>query len=245
MFENRFENRTIYRQQHRKKGLTSFEITVQETNLHIQAQTDLSGRAVQAVQHCRQQIEAHIRQYPTFADALVPVPVPDTAPRVIQEMARAAEMTKVGPMAAVAGAVARACGQHLLHWSSEVIVENGGDIFVCSKTDTVFTIFAGTSPLSLTTGIQVPRQDSAFGVCTSSGTFGHSKSFGKADAVMVMAPSCLLADAAATALANRVRTGDDIPKTLDVGKAIPGIQGLVIILGSRIGLWGNLKLVRL
>ncbi len=240
-----FEDRRIYRQQQRKKGLTSFEITVQETNLHIQADTDLSKQAIQAVGRCRGLIEHHIQKHPAFAGSLVPVTVPDKASLIIRDMAHAAAAAQVGPMAAVAGAVAEYTGRHLLSFSSEVIVENGGDIFICSRTDTVLTIFAGTSPFSMTTGIQVPKQDTGFGVCTSSGTFGHSTSFGKADAVMVMARSCMLADATATGLANRVNTGEDIPGTLEKGRQIPGIQGLVIIVGAQIGLWGSLKLVRL
>lgn len=240
-----FEDRRIYRQQQRKKGLTCFEITVQETNLHIQADTDLTGQAIQAVQRCRKLIQDHIQKYPAFAESLVPMKVPDKACLIIRDMAQAADAARVGPMAAVAGAVAEYTGRHLLSFSSEVIVENGGDIFICSNTGTVLTIFAGTSPLSMTTGIQVPEQDTAFGVCTSSGTFGHSTSFGKADAVMVMARSCMLADAAATGLANQVNTADDIADTLEKGRQIPGIQGLVIIVGARIGLWGSLKLVPL
>lgn len=240
-----FEDRSIYRQQQKKKGLTAFEITVQETNLHIQADTDLSGQAIQAVCHCRDLIEGHIRKHPAFAGSLVPLAVPDSAPGIIRDMAHAADTAQVGPMAAVAGAVAEYTGRHLLSFSSEVIVENGGDIFICSHSDTVLTIFAGTSPLSMTTGIQVPRQNSAFGVCTSSGTFGHSTSFGKADAVMVMARSCMLADAAATGLANQVNTAGDIPAALDKGRQISGISGLVIIMGAQLGLWGSLKLVRL
>ncbi|HKL00004.1 MAG TPA: UPF0280 family protein [Desulfotignum sp.] len=240
-----FEDRSIYRQQQRKKGLTAFEITVQETNLHIQADSDLSGQAIQAVRQCRASIESHIRAYPAFADSLVPIAVPDAVPGIIRDMAQAADAACVGPMAAVAGAVAEYTGRHLLSFSSEVIVENGGDIFVCSGTDTVLTIFAGKSPLSMTTGIQMPKQETAFGVCTSSGTFGHSTSFGKADAVMVMARSCMLADATATGLANQVITVDDIPGTLEKGRQIPGILGLVIIVGPQIGLWGSLKLVPL
>lgn len=240
-----YENRRLYRQQHRKKGLISFEITAKETNLHIQADTDLSGPALEAVRRCRSEIEDHIRRYPDFAGSLVPLVAPKKAPQIIREMSQAACAVQVGPMAAVAGAVAEYTGRHLLSCSSEVIVENGGDLFICSKSDTVLTIFAGNSPFSLTTGIQLPQQTTPFGVCTSSGTFGHSRSFGNADAVMVMARSCMLADAAATALANQVKTGNDIEKTLDAGRALSGIQGLVIIIGSQIGLWGNLKLIRL
>jgi ApbE superfamily uncharacterized protein (UPF0280 family) len=240
-----FDNRRVYRQQHRKQGLTAFEITVRETNLHIQADTDLSGPALEAVHQCREQIQSYIRQHPDFETALSPMTVSNTAPLIIQNMAEAARAAQVGPMAAVAGAVAEYTGRHLLSFSSEVVVENGGDIFIHSRTETTLTVFAGTSPFSLTTGIQIPRQPGSFGICTSSGTFGHSRSFGKADAVTVMARSCMLADAAATGLANQVETGDDIAPVLETGKQISGIQGLVIIVGERIGLWGDLRLARL
>ncbi len=238
-----FENRRVYRRQHHKQGLTAFEITVQETNLHIQADTDLSGPAIQAVTRCRGQIQEYIAQNPGFKTSLQPMTVPDTAPPVIRNMNDAAHAAQVGPMAAVAGAVAEYTGRHLLSFSSQVVVENGGDIFIHSHTDTVLTIFAGRSPFSLTTGIHIPRQPAAFGVCTSSGTFGHSKSFGRADAVMVMSRSCILADAAATGLANQVFTGDDIAGVVETGRRITGVQGLVIIKDSHIGLWGDIRLV--
>lgn len=240
-----YDNRRVYRQQHHKQGLTAFEITVRETNLHIQADTHLSGPALQAVTRCRHQIESYLAQDPGFKTALSPIDVPVSSPPVIREMALAARAAQVGPMAAVAGAVAEYTGRHLLSVSSEVVVENGGDIFIHSRTGTTLTVFAGNSPFSLTTGIQIPRQPASFGICTSSGTFGHSRSFGNADAVMVMARSCLLADAAATGLANQVKTCDDIAPALAAGQQIPGIRGLVIIVGERIGLWGDLRLTRI
>jgi ApbE superfamily uncharacterized protein (UPF0280 family) len=240
-----FENRSAYRRQPGKTGLVSFEITVKETNLNIQAQTDLSDPAIRAALKYRAYIEAHIRQYPEFATALSPLPRPGIAPAIVMDMTEAGRKTNVGPMASVAGAMAEYVGRDLLDLSREVLVENGGDIFIKSDTQTVFSIYAGNSPLSMTTGILVERQNTPFAMCTSSGTLGHSKSFGAADAVSVVAASCSLADAAATALCNRVKKEGDIEKTIHIGKQIPDIQGIVIIKGKQIGLWGDLKLVRL
>jgi len=240
-----FENRNAYRRQHEKEGLVSFEITVKETNLNIQARTDLSDQAILAALKYRQYIETHILQYPQFATALSPLPLPELAPAIVLDMIKAAETTNVGPMAAVAGAMAEYIGKDLLALSPEVVVENGGDIFIKSQTETVFSIYAGDSPLSMTTGILVEKQNTPFAMCTSSGTLGHSKSFGTADAVSVVATSCCLADAAATALCNMVKQDSDIEKAIHQGKQIQGIQGIVIIKGKQIGLWGDLKLVRL
>jgi ApbE superfamily uncharacterized protein (UPF0280 family) len=240
-----FENRSTYRKQHEKKGLIPFEITVQETNLNIQAKSKLENQAIRAALKYRQYIEAHILEYPEFATALSPLPTPNLAPGIVMDMIKASQTANVGPMAAVAGAMAEYVGKDLLALSSEILVENGGDIFIFSQTQTVFGIYAGNSPLSMTTGILVEKQIAPFAMCTSSGTLGHSKSFGAADAVSVLAPSCCLADAAATALCNQVKKEGDIQKVINLGKQIQGIRGIVIIKGKQIGLWGDLKLVRL
>lgn len=239
-----FENRT-YRRQHRKNGLVSFDITVKETNLNIQAKTDLTHEAVKSVLTCRNYIETYISLYPEFATALSPLKDPGPAPEIIRDMAAAARLAGVGPMAAVAGAVAEYTGRHLLNSSSEVVVENGGDIFIKSDSETVFSIYAKDSPFSATTGIRVGQRKTPYGICTSSGTLGHSRSFGTADAATVLSASCPLADAVATALGNRVRTAEDIKDAIDAGKAIPGVQGIIIIKGKHIGLWGDFTLVRL
>lgn len=240
-----FENRRVYRRAHAKAGLISFEVTVKETNLHIQAQRDLSSRAVKEVLRQRQYLETHISDCPEFASSLSPLPHPRVCAAIVSRMISAAEAAGVGPMAAVAGAVAEFTGRDLLAESREVVVENGGDIFVCSSSEMIFTIFAGDSPLSMKTGIRVLPVENGYGICTSSGTLGHSKSFGRADAVCVLSDSCALADAAATALCNRIQTPEDIQKVIGEGRQIPGVRGLVIIAGSSLGAWGELELVRI
>ncbi len=240
MFENR-----IYRRQHQKSGLISFDITVKETNLNIQAKTNLSDQAIKYVLDCRNTIETYINLNPTFASSLAPIKTSGHAPKVIQDMIEASSLANVGPMATVAGTVAEYTGTKLLVHSPEVLVENGGDIFIKSDTETVFSVYAENSPFNSTTGILVPKRSESFGMCTSSGTLGHSKSFGKADAVTILASSCALADATATALGNIVKSKEDIQTAVDVGKSIKGIQGIVIIKGDSIGLWGDLKLVSL
>ena len=240
-----FQNRGAYRRRFEENGLVSFQIAVKETNLNIQAHTDLSQEAIRATLKYRQYLETYIRQYPEFRTALSPLPLSSPAPAIVMDMMESARQTNVGPMAAVAGAMAEYIGRDLLELSPEVLVENGGDIFVKKNTETVFSIYAGISPLSMSTGILVEQQKKPFAVCTSSGTLGHSKSFGTADAVSVLASSCALADAAATALCNRIKKESDIEKAIHQGKRIQGIQGIAIIMGKQIGLWGGLKLVRL
>lgn len=237
-----FENRT-YRKHHKKPGLISFDITVKETNLNIQARSDLTSQAIESVVKYRTLIESYIQLHPEFARSLVPVPEPETAPGIILEMIQAARLAHVGPMAAVAGALAEHTGKTLLAHTPEVIVENGGDIFVKSNTETLLRIYAGDSGMTL--GILIARRDRSFAVCTSSGTLGPSLSLGMADAVTVLSDSGALSDAMATALGNRVHNASDIEKAIHFGKKTEGIQGIVIIKGSSMGVWGDLKLVPL
>lgn len=239
-----FENRT-YRSRSKRGGLVPFTITVKETDLHIQADTDLSARAVKAVLECRNYIENYIERHPGFLTAMSPVEGLFPTPAIVSEMIDAGKKADVGPMAAVAGAVAEFTGRRLLEQSREVIVENGGDIFMKLDSDSVFSVFAGDSPLSMTTGIRIGQRKGPVSLCTSSGTLGHSKSFGRADAATVIAESCALADAVATALGNQVRKATDIEKAIHMGKSIPGIQGIIIIKGKHMGVWGDLELVRL
>ncbi|WDP86922.1 MAG: UPF0280 family protein [Desulfobacter sp.] len=240
-----FDNRKTYRRCHGKKGLTAFTITVKETNLNIQAQTNLTDTALRSILKYRQHIEAHIAQYPEFAQSLAPLKDPGPAPAIVNEMIHAGNIAGVGPMAGVAGAVAEFTGKDLLEFSPEVVVENGGDIFVKSDSEMVFTIYAGQSPLSMKTGILVAQRHTPFAMCTSSGTIGHSKSFGRADAACVLADSCALADAAATAIGNQVSSPKKIEAAIATGRTMEGVQGIAIIAGKQIGLWGDLKLVRI
>ncbi len=228
-----------------KAGLASFTATVKETDLHIQADSDLSRTAVKAALKSRDYIESCIKQHPWFLTSLAPLTLPFPAPDIVEAMIQASQKANVGPMAAVAGAVADYVGRSLLKHSQEVIVENGGDIFMKLDTDAIFSIYAGKSPLSMTTGVKIKQTKGPVALCTSSGTLGHSKSFGRADAATVISNSCPLADAVATALGNIVKKETDIQVALDKGKTIPGVKGIIIIKGNSMGVWGDLELVRL
>jgi ApbE superfamily uncharacterized protein (UPF0280 family) len=126
-----------------------------------------------------------------------------------------------------------------------VIVENGGDIYLATSKERIVGIYAGHSPLSLKIGILIKPEEAPLGICTSSGTVGHSLSFGKADAVCIISKSAALADAAATSVGNVIQERKDIEKGLERGNAIEGVLGMLIIIGEKMGVWGKVKLTRL
>ena len=148
-------------------------------------------------------------------------------------------------MAAVAGAISEMVGRMLSEKTGEVIVENGGDIFVNCRRDITVGIYAGDSPLSNKIGIKLKKSGMPAGVCTSSGTIGHSYSMGRADAVVILSASAALSDAAATAVGNRILSGKDIPAGIEAAKNIKGVTGALIIVGNRIGAWGQVELTEI
>ena len=151
----------------------------------------------------------------------------------------------MGPMASVAGAIAQYVGYELLKWTDQVILENGGDIFLKTNRSVTVSIFAGESPLSGKIGVMIPQEKMPLGVCASSGTVGHSLSLGSTDIVCIISPSAVLADGAATALGNRIRDKKDLEKIVDWADEMGGISGGLAIVKDKVAAWGELELVRI
>lgn len=228
-------------------GLVSSVAKIAETDLHILAPRPVDDQALQLVSEVRGYIERYIEEDPRFAGSLMPIPMNNQAPEVVKQMLAAGMEAGVGPMAAVAGVVAEWVGRGLLaQGADEVIVENGGDLFVARKQACTVAVYAGESPLSGKLAIGLQPEKMGCGVCCSSGTIGHSLSLGVADAVVVVAPSTALADAAATRIGNEVGRGKkSINRALELAGEIDGLSGVVIISGDRLGAWGDIELVQL
>jgi ApbE superfamily uncharacterized protein (UPF0280 family) len=156
-------------------------------------------------------------------------------------MAQAARLVGVGPMAAVAGAMAQCAAQAALDASDqEVIVENGGDIYLRAAEPVLIALGTGTVELANRLAFSLKPNDTPISICSSSGQMGHSKSLGQCDLATVVARDAALADAAATQSANMVRTVEDMDPTLERINAIEGVEGVIIVKDDRIGLAGQL-----
>jgi ApbE superfamily uncharacterized protein (UPF0280 family) len=123
------------------------------------------------------------------------------------------------------------------------VVENGGDCFIRVNTPLQISIFAGKSGLSERLALQIKPDSTPLGVCTSSGTVGHSLSLGSADAVTVMAPSTAVADAAATMICNQIQSENDVHQALEFAQKIESISGVIVIYGDHVGAWGDVEMV--
>ncbi len=233
-----------YRDNIKADNLVNFTAIVAETDLFIRAERDLKNESLQSIKYWRNILEEYIKEHPLFKDAMEPIIPPSNAPEFIKIMCEAGQKAGVGPMAAVAGRIAESVGRDLLKLSDEIIVENGGDIFLKTSQDCIIGIYAGESKLSNKLSIRVSKENMPIGVCTSSGTVGHSYSAGKADAVTILSQDVALADAVATAVGNRVVVPESIPSAIDFGLGIEGILGVLIICGDTFGAAGDIKLVK-
>lgn len=232
-----------------KSSLATFNVTVNESDLLIRA-SDISLQpfAREQLMYYRHQLESFLEQFPEVRFQLCSFSGPEHAiiPEIVSRMITAGNQAGVGPMAAVAGAIAEAVGRDLLSRSPVVLVENGGDIFLAGASSYTVGIFAGQSPFSGKIGIQISRPEKfSAGICTSSSTVGHSLSLGKADAVCIYADSAAFADALATAMGNRIRSEDDLEPTVQEALAFDSVNGAVAILGDKLAAGGDVELVSL
>ena len=235
------EERT-YRSLINKDNLTSYNVKIAESDLFISSDTNLADVALKSLTKHRNSLESYIKNHPEFRTSLLPLPEDNLVPPIIRDMLSKSKICGVGPMAAVAGAVSEFVGYDLLDQTENLIIENGGDIFLKSKNKLTASVYAGASPLSYKVNLLIKPEETPLGICTSSATVGPSLSFGKADAVCVISKSSTLADAAASAIGNKVKSKRDFNSALDYGMKISGVKGIIIICGKDMGVIGDVEL---
>lgn len=240
MYEERFYRELV------DGGLSAWTVIEEESDLAIY--TDFFDDGVMEytqdrIKKIRTSIQTAFQMNKEFEGTLEPLGITMGMPNVAKQMIRATQKAQVGPMAAVAGGVSQKLAEYLYleYGFKNIIVENGGDLYIRTSEERHVLIYAGESPLSNKLKLIIKPEDSPIGICTSSGTVGHSLSFGKADAVVVLSKDTFLADAMATSIGNKVKSAQDIESAIEFGKSVEGILGLVVIIGDKIGMWGEME----
>ncbi len=192
----------------------------------------------------RGQIQAWCVLQPDFQYSLVPVEVPDSAPEIIQRMARASRHMGVGPFAAVAGTIAHMVAEQFHEQSEDIIVENGGDIYIYTTRERIIGILAQPEDEAGMIGIVVKPEAAPVSLCASSAYIGHSLSLGHGDLAVVRSHDASLADSAATLYCNMLQTKDDVARVIDHAKGLEhiGITGIYVQCAGQIGIWGDMEL---
>ena len=125
----------IYRDNFNRDRWQTFTISYKESDLCIGIDTasyvpEMNLFAGQILRELRLEMDAYITNDPTYA-VILPLFPGRRCAGILVRMAEAAATAGVGPMAAVAGAIAEYIGRRLKteYDCREVIVENGGDIY--------------------------------------------------------------------------------------------------------------------
>ncbi|HPU29154.1 MAG TPA: UPF0280 family protein [Syntrophorhabdaceae bacterium] len=238
MYEERF-----YRQVSRPHDLICYEVIHKETDILCCTKKDISQHIKERLIHYRYQLDEYIKLRPEFKDSFIPISYDKYAPPIVKKMIEASSIIGVGPLACVAGAIAEFIGNDISSLTDEFILENGGDIYLKTKKQRKILIYAKDSPFSKKIALNIKPSEKAYGICTSSGTVGHSLSFGKTDAVCVIGESSLFCDGLATYIGNIVKKRDDISNAIEKAKTFKEIKGILIIMKDHLGVWGDIQIV--
>lgn len=234
-------DRRFYRNYNAGTG-TSFNVKLDTTDLLIKADSDLHDQAYRILREIRADLERHISSHENFLYSLDPIEPPGDEPDIAASMYIASAATGTGPMSAVAGAVAEAVGRGLLELSGEVIVENGGDIWMKLIRPTVIGLYINNIHFGSRIALKIYPDNTPCSICTSSPRLGHSLSFGKADSVTVIADNGALADSAATAVCNMIKNEQDIRSALTFAMSINGISGCIAVFREKLAVQGRVEL---
>jgi len=220
------------------KKYKKYKFRYKETIVTILAEDDKFYEiAVNAILEARKKIELYIKRDPFFYVTLEPY---DCKGEIVERMCKASNLAGVGPMATVAGVIAQYAVEKMVDAGARfAVIENGGDIAMYIDRP----IVVGLYTYSLTLGLKIEKTG-FYAVCTSSGTIGHSISFGFADAATIFARDACIADAFATALGNMIKDDfkkEDILRTLKNfwEKSKNYIDGALVVKDDIIGFVGD------
>lgn len=212
-----------------------FKFAYKETIATILAENeDFYEIAVKAILEARSEIERYAIRDPFFLISYEPIDCNATG--IVRRMCEAAKLAKVGPMAAVAGAIADFAVEKMVEKGAKfAVVDNGGDISIFTDRELRVGIYPTELAFVVPSGKRI-------GICTSSGKIGPSVSFGFADCATVIAKDACIADAFATALGNRIREGCDVEKAVEefYEEFRQHVFGLLVVKDEKIAFAGEI-----
>ncbi len=225
------------------KAQFNLEVSYKESDIYLSCDTSITESALKdLVKKYYLEVEKYISAHPQFLTSLSPLGVDEDANPIIKDMMYSSGLSGIGPFSAVAGAIAWYIGKEIIACREEVILENGGDLFLKIKEDKRIGLYAGKDFGGGFLTIKIKGRDIPFGIASSSSKIGHSLNFGGADLVTVIASTSILADTFATAFSNKIKKAKDVRKVIEEAKKCPFVEGVVVVLENKIALWGDLEL---
>jgi len=234
-------DRSIYRCCVKNKEKYAWLLSYYYTDILISSNKNIKSRIEKPLKKIYEILNVCIKNEASFLKSLSPIKIKPFFPEIIKEMCAKSAVFNVGPMAAVAGTINEYIASYLQKYCDILIIENGGDIFIKAERDLNVGIYVKNPNFKDKIALKINAKNMPCGLCSSSGTFGHSFSMGKCDLAVVLAKSAITADAAATAFANSISCEDDISGSIAYFKGFEDIKGLLAVKDKKIGAWGAIE----
>ena len=215
-----------------------FDVPVQDMLLRVTGPDELYEEARAVGMQFWEQIQSYAIRDPSFRSSKRPVSVPSDAPPVVQQMASLSARAGVGPMFTFRGALTESIGTAMSRSIPDVTVVCGPDHFIVPRRRARLPL-EGHAGRNIELGIVVKPELGPQGLHIGSGP-GVARSAG--DSVIVVASSCILADAAAAGVTAILGKPDSFHAALAYLQRIDGIHGALLVRGDRIGMAGSLEL---
>ena len=216
------------------------DVPVQDMVLRITGVDDLYEEARAAGMQFWEQIQSHAIRQPAFRSSKRPLPVPETAPAIVREMAEMAARAGVGPMFTFQGALIEYVGRALARFASDIAVSCGGDHYVVARKRARLSVHPASSAARTGLAVIVRPELGPHGIYTSLGrSYAPSEA---SEGIAVVAGSCILADAAAAGASAILARPQSLQVALAYLQSLRGVHGGVVIRGDRIGVAGALEL---
>jgi ApbE superfamily uncharacterized protein (UPF0280 family) len=209
-----------------------FRVRVEGGVLHITARKDVSADARAAASEFLEEIRSYVSRDPQFVEAKRPTEILAGASPIVRQMGRLSAMVGVAPAVTLRGALVEYVGLAITRTLDEVAVWSKGHYFVVTDRRE---------------RIPLPSRESlALIVRPGLGAHGISITTGlsplhREDTLAVVANSCVLAGAGATAVAAKLIHSESVRSALARLKGLPGIYGALIIQADRLDMVGSLE----
>lgn len=226
-----------------------YEKEISLASTHLLLKTDVNENLEEYILNQRNIIQKQINDNPQF-NGYEPVDL-ITSPRILELMTKAGIIADIGPMSSVAGSISQICLEYLQKYGTKYsVLENGGDIALKTNIELILGIYAGESIFTNNIALKLKPKKEGYGICTSSGTVGPSKSFGKTDATIVLGTEASVCDSLATKIGNCGNGEDDeeiVNNSLEKAEDyLEYCDGVIVIKGEYLAKVGHIpKIVKM